>query len=48
MESVERIQYQAVLIITGTWKGPSRNTLYDELGWESMNDGRWRQRLVQF
>ena len=27
MESIERIQYQAVLIITGAWKGSNRNKL---------------------
>ena len=41
MESIERIQYQAALFITGTWKGTNRNKLYDELGWESLSDRRW-------
>ena len=40
MESIERIQYQAALFITGTWKGTNRNKLYDELGWESLSDRR--------
>ena len=31
MESIERIQYQTALIITGAWKGSNRNTLYEEL-----------------
>ena len=47
MEAIERIQYQAALILTGTWKGSSRNKLYDELGWESMSDRRWCRRLIQ-
>ena len=38
MESIERIQYQAALFITGTWKGTDRNKLYDELRWESLSD----------
>ena len=47
MESIERIQYQAALFITGTWKGTNRNKLYDELGWESLSDRRWCRRLIQ-
>ena len=48
MEAIERIQYQAALIITGSWKGTSRNKLYEELGWESLSDRRWGRRLIQF
>ena len=48
MERIEKIQYQAALAITGTWQGTSRNKLYDELGWESLNDRRWTRRLIQF
>ena len=47
MESIERIQYQAALIITGAWKGSKRNKLYDELGWESISDRRWSRCLFQ-
>ena len=46
MESIERIQYQAVLFITGIWKGTNRNKLYDELGWESLSDRRRCRRLI--
>ena len=48
MESIERIQYQAALAITGAWQGSSRNKLYEELGWESLSDRRWFRRLFQF
>ena len=48
MESIERIQYQSALAITGTWQGSNRNKLYDELGWESLSDRRWSRRLIQF
>ena len=41
METIERIQYHAARIITGTWKGTSTNNLYGELGWESLTDRRW-------
>ena len=29
MEKVERIQYQAALAVSGTWRGSSRSKLYD-------------------
>ena len=48
MESIERIQYNAARVITGTWKGTSTNKLYEELGWESLSDRRWSRRLIQF
>ena len=47
MENVERIQYQAALAVTGTWKGSSRNKLYEELGWESLSDRRKCRRVLQ-
>ena len=47
MESIEQVQYQAALAITGTWKGTNRNKLYEELGWESLSDRRWSRRLIQ-
>ena len=37
MEAIERIQYQADLIITGSWKGTSRNKLYED---------EWGRRLI--
>ena len=46
MKTVERIQYQAVLAITGTWT--NLNKIYDELGWESLTDRRWSKRLFHF
>ena len=47
MERIERVQYQAALAVTGTWKGTSANKIYEELGWESLSDRRWFRRLVQ-
>ena len=47
MENAEKIQYQAALAITGAWQGSSRSKLYDELGWESLSDGRWCRRILQ-
>ena len=47
MEKVEKIQYQAVIAITGTWQGSNRAKLYEELGWESLSDRRWCRRILQ-
>ena len=46
-EKVERIQYHAALVITGTWHGTNRSKLYEELGWETLSDRRWCRRILQ-
>eukprot|EP00794_Sanderia_malayensis_P002002 gene2002-2277_t len=48
MEKIESVQYSAALAVTGAWKGTSRQKIYDELGWESLNLRRWSRRLVLF
>ena len=48
MEKLESVQYSAALAVTGAWKGTSRQQIYDELGWESLNLRRWSRRLVLF
>ena len=48
MEKLERVQYNSALAITGTWRGTNRSKLYEELGWESLNDRRCSRRLIQF
>ena len=48
MEELESVQYSAALAVTGAWKGTSREKLYNELGWESLNLRRWSRRLVMF
>ena len=48
MEKLESVQYSAALAIIGDWKGTSRDKLYDELGWESLNLRRWSRRLILF
>ena len=48
MEKLEFVQYSAALAITGAWKGTSREKLYNELGWESLNLRRWSRRLTLF
>ena len=47
MQKVERIQYQAAVAITGTWKGSNRTKLYEELGWETLSDRRMCRRILQ-
>ena len=48
MKLVEQVQYKAGLIVSGCWQGTNRDELYEELGWESLSDRRWFQRLSLF
>ena len=48
MNTLERTQYQAALAVTGAWKGTNRNKIYEELGWESLDQRRFFRRLTQF
>ena len=48
MEKLESVQYSAALAVTGTWRGTSRERLYNELGWESLSSRRWSRRLILF
>ena len=48
MDRLESVQYSAALALTGAWRGTSREKLYEELGWESLNLRRWSRRLVLF
>ncbi len=45
MQKLESVQYSAALAVTGTWRGTSREKLYQELGWESLYSRRWSRRL---
>ena len=47
MEKVERTQYQAALAVTGAWQGTNRVKLYEELGWENMDNRRTIRRILQ-
>ena len=42
---IEMVQYNAAFIITGTFKGTSRDKIYKELGLESLADRRWTRKL---
>ena len=46
MEKLESVQYSAALAVSGTWRGTSKERLYEELGWESLSARRWYRRLV--
>ena len=48
MGSIESIQYQAALAVTGAWKGTSRKKIYEQLGWESLHNRRELHRMTQF
>ena len=47
MGKIEKVQCNAALAITGTWRGSNRSKCYDELGWEALNERRWSRRLIQ-
>ena len=44
-QNIESIQYNAALAITGTVRGTSRDKLYQELGFESLQQRRWYRKL---
>ena len=48
IEKIERVQYNACLVITGAFKGTSREHLYQELRLESLKDRRWYGKLFFF
>ena len=46
IEKIERVQYNACLVITGAFKGTSRECLYQELGLESLKARRCHRNCV--
>ena len=48
IDTLESIQYNATLAITGAIKGTSKEKLYNELGLEYLIDRQWMQRLCFF
>ena len=44
-QMIESVQYNAALAITGVIRGSSRETLYHELGFDSLHDRRWCRKL---
>ena len=47
-DKLEMVQYNAVLVITGAFKGTSRDRIYRELGLESLAEGRWSCKIFFF
>ena len=48
MDLLSSIQYNAALIVAGCWKGTSKEKIYNELGWETLNDRRHFRRLTLY
>ena len=48
MQALESTQYQAALAVSGAWKGSSRVKIYNELGWETLDQRGMFRRLTQF
>ena len=46
--TIEKVQYNAALAITGAIKGTSKLKIYNELGIESLKFRRWSRRLCVF
>ena len=44
-QNIESIQYNTALAITGAVRGTSREKLYQELGFESLQQRRWYRKL---
>ena len=44
-QNIESIQCNAALAITGAVRGSSREKLYQELGFDSLQQGRWYRKL---
>ena len=47
-DKLEMVQYNAALVITGAFKGTSRDRIYRELGLESLAEGRWSCKIFFF
>ena len=45
-DKIERVQYNAVLAITGAIRGTSKEKLYQDLGLESLRNRRWLRRIL--
>ena len=47
-DKLEMVQYNAALVITGAFKGTSRDRIYIELGLESLAEWRWSGKIFFF
>ena len=47
-DKLEMVQYNAALVITGAFKGTSRDRIYRELGLESPAEQMWSRKIFFF
>ena len=45
IKNIESVQYNAALAITGAIRGTSKEKIYQELGFESLQQRRWYRKL---
>ena len=45
LDKMDMVQYDAARIVTGAWRGSPRKQLFDELGWDSLNNRRIMRKL---
>ena len=48
IEKIERVEYNVCLVITGAFKGTSRERLYQQLGLQSLKNRKWHRKLCFF
>ena len=48
INKLEKVQYQACLVITGAFQGTSFQRLYRELGLECLQTRRWYRKMIFF
>ena len=48
INKLEKVQYQACLVITGAFQGTSLQRLYRELGLECLQTRRWYRKMIFF
>ena len=46
MNLVDKVQYEASLVVSGCWLGIGQHKIYNELGWGSLSDRRLYRKLI--
>ena len=47
-EAIEKVQWEAARIVTGTTKSCSRVKLLEDTGWDTMEKRRYKHRMITF
>ena len=47
-ESIEKVQWEAARIVTGTTKSCNRIKLLEDTGWDTMEKRRYKHRMITF